>query len=323
MSISASIKRNKRRGGAVYPPRSIKRRIRRTRADIDAIKAAMFDVFEVEKPMTCRQMFYQLVSRGVIPKTESEYKGTVIRLLVELRVNGEIPFTWIADNTRWVRKRNSYNGLGELLDDMQGVYRRDLWRNQPTYVEIWLEKDALAGVLVEVTYDWDVPLMVSKGYPSVTYLQSAAIALASQAKPCYLYHFGDHDPSGVDITVNIERRLREFAPHAEIHFERVAVTPKQIKKWKLPTRPTKTTDTRSKGFEGASVDVDAIAPSKLRELCESCVTRHIDSERLERTRQIERQERRTLAEYVTELEESGDLDDDGDSDGTVEGEVIA
>lgn len=297
----------------VYSPRPIKRR-RRTRADVDTIKTAMMEVFGVERPMTCRQMFYQLVSRGVIPKTEAEYKGTIIRLLVEMRVNREIPFDYIADNTRWVRKRNSYNGLNELLSDMQGMYRRDLWRNQPAYVEIWLEKDALAGVLVDVTYDWDVPLMVSKGYPSVTYLQSAAIALATQGKPCYLYHFGDHDPSGVDITANIERRLREFAPNAEIHFERVAVTLKQIKKWKLPTRPTKLTDTRSKGFVGDSVDVDAIAPSKLRELCADCITRHIDAERLERTRTVEEQERATLADYVSELEESGELDNDDDND---------
>lgn len=312
---TATIKSDKRRRSAPYQARSTKRKTRRTRADVDAIKAAMLEVFAVEKPMTCRQMFYQLVSRGVITKLETEYKGTVIRLLVDMRVNRTIPFDWIADNTRWVRKRNSYSGIGELLDDMQSMYRRDLWRNQPTYVEIWLEKDALAGVLVDVTYEWDVPLMVSRGYPSVTYLQSAAIALAAQGKPCHLYHFGDHDPSGVDITANIERRLRQFAPDADIHFERIAVTPKQIKKWKLPTRPTKTTDTRSGSFEGDSVDVDAIAPSKLRELCESCITRHVDPERLERTRNVERQERRTLADYVAELEESGDLDNEDDDDG--------
>jgi hypothetical protein len=92
------------------------------------------------------------------------------------------------------------------------------------YVEIWLEKDALSGVLYPVTSEWDVPLMVTRGYSSLSFLHEAAEAITDQGKPAYIYYFGGHDPSGRDITRATEAGLREFAPAAEIHFKRIAVT---------------------------------------------------------------------------------------------------
>src|SRR5262249_3089988 len=152
------------------------------------------------------------------------------------------------------------------------TYRRDLWDNQDHYVEVWTEKDALAGVLLEETRKWDVPLMVSRGFASASYLYEAAETIKAVGKPTYLYYFGDHDPSGLYIDRAIERGLREHAPEADIHFERVAVKPWQIELWNLPTRPTKTKgNPHSKGFEGASVEVDAIPPTDLRELVADCI----------------------------------------------------
>lgn len=297
----------------INSPRPIKslKRPRRSRADVERIRNAMLEIFEIERPMTCRQMFYQLVSRGVIAKTELEYKATVIRLLGEMRLDRTIPFDWIADHTRWVRKARTHDSLSAMLDDCASTYRRHLWRTQPVYVEIWLEKDALAGVLSDVTYEWDVPLMVSRGYPSLSYLQSTAETLEAQDKPCYLYQFGDHDPSGVGIQQNIETRLRQFAPSAEIHFERVAVTESQIEDWNLPTRPTKATDTRARDFKGDSVDVDAIAPNELRKLCDTCISRHVDSTLLRQTRKIEKEERDSIHGIISLL--SGNADDDDSS----------
>jgi hypothetical protein len=122
-----------------------------------------------------------------------------------------------------------------------------------------------------------------------------SVALEAEDKPAFLYYFGDYDPSGCDITRAVERGIREFAPEAEIHFERVAVTREQIGAWDLPTRPTKQTDSRSKNFDGESVEVDAIPPARLRTMVRECIERHIDREALERTRTIEEQERQTLA----------------------------
>jgi hypothetical protein len=263
--------------------------------------------------MTVRQVFYQMVSRGAIDKTEGEYRKTVGRLLLSLRREHRISYDWIVDNTRWMRKPRTYTGLRDMLDQATRLYRRDLWQDQQDYVEVWLEKDALAGVLYAVTQDWGVPLMVVRGFSSETFLYSAAQAITDQiagGKCAHIYFFGDLDPSGLSITATVERRLRDMSremlkpPEAADHFfsfERVAVTREQVARWNLPTRPTKTTDTRSASFDGESVEVDAIPPGQLRDLVRECIEHHIDPDLLERTRQVEQAERESLANIVAEL----------------------
>lgn len=274
---------------------------RRSRSEMDRIKQAIGEVLAGIQPATVRQTFYQLVSRGVIGKTETEYKSTVVRLLASMRRSGEIPFGWIADNTRWMRKPSSYSSLNDMLTESQRFYRRAMWDDQDVYVEIWLEKDALSGVLYDVTAEFDVPLMVTRGYPSISYLYEAAEAIAETGKPAYLYYFGDYDPSGCDITRAVESGLREFAPDADIHFERVAVTPAQIAAWRLPSRPTKQSDSRSEGFDGDSVEVDSIPPATLRELVRNAITRHIDPRQMAASLAIEEQERETLGRIIGNL----------------------
>jgi len=265
---------------------------------MDVIRDGIWDVAFEDAPVTVRQVFYRLVSAGVIAKSEGEYKRTVCRLLTEMRLSGRIRFQWIADNTRWMRKPMSHSSLEAALQRTADTYRRALWDSQDTYVEVWLEKDALAGVLYDVTEEWDVPLMVTRGYPSLSYLHTAAETIADVGRPAYLYYFGDYDPSGVDIPRNVEARLREFAPAAEIHFKRVAVTPEQIAAWQLPTRPTKRTDSRSRGFAGESVEVDSIPPAQLRSLAEECIQQHIDWRQLKMLRAIEAEERRALRVFA-------------------------
>jgi hypothetical protein len=268
---------------------------RRTKAAVQAIRDAVYEIVARYQPMTVRQVFYQLVTRGVIAKTEAEYKTTVCRLLVQMRRDGQLPFHWIADNTRWMRKPDTYGSMEAMLRNCQQTYRRALWDSQNAYVEVWLEKEALAGVLVDITAKWDVPLMVTRGYPSVSYLYSAGQAIADESRPVYLYYFGDRDPSGVDIDRFVEHELRSYAPDCDLTFQRGAVLEQQIEEYGLQTRPTKKSDSRSKSFEGESVEVDAIAPDQLRAICEQCITQHIDGERLQRTLDVEQAECETLA----------------------------
>jgi hypothetical protein len=204
-----------------------------------------------------------------------------MRLLVEMREAGEIPFEWIPDNTRWMRKPSSFTGVEACLNSVANSYRRDLWASMPVHVEIWCEKDALAGVLLEETKVYDVPLMVARGYSSLSFLHNAARAIEARGKPAYIFHLGDLDPSGVDAARDIEAKLRRYAPGAEIHFERPAVTRAQVEEWDLPSRPTKTTDTRSKKFTGTSVELDAIPAPKLREIVRGCIERYVDQRQLE------------------------------------------
>jgi hypothetical protein len=154
-------------------------------------------------------------------------------------------------------------------------------------------------VIMEETKVYDVPLMVAKGYSSITFLHTAAKAIEAKGKPTYIYHFGDLDPSGVDAARDIETKLRRYAPGAEIHFERPAVTREQVERWNLPTRPTKQTDTRAKRFANAtSVELDAIPADRLRALVRECIERHVDQHQLAILRTAEESERELLKKWA-------------------------
>jgi hypothetical protein len=281
----------------VYVASDIKR-FRRSKAAITSIKDEIFDILEKDNPQTVRQVFYALTVRGVIRKEEIEYQRTVVRLLTELREANLIPFEWITDNTRLMRKPASFSNLKSCLESTANFYRRNVWSTMPVYVEIWCEKDALSGVLVIETEVYDVPLMTARGYSSITFLYNAAKAIQAKNKPAYIYHFGDLDPSGVDAARDIEAKLRRYAPGAEIHFERPAVTREQVERWNLPTRPTKMTDSRAKKFAGTSVELDAIPAAKLRELVRGCIEQHIDQKQYEFLKVTEKSERELLGKWA-------------------------
>lgn len=347
-----------------YGSRSIRRR-RRTAEEMEAIRQAIQSVLEDSHPMSVRQVYYQLTTLGAVEKTEREYK-TVVRLLGEMRRDGSIPYLWLADATRWMRKPDTYDSAVEAVEQLASAYRRNLWAKNDV-VELWLEKEALAGVLVEVTERWDVPLMVTRGYPSISYLYSAAEQVLNRwlnGRQTFIYYMGDHDPSGVDIDnkvlLGIGEAMRRIASGYKLwdkvecrlidnersrvrsvegreatveeleqlrsavsatvfgrgskewervrnvfafatfggHFTRLGVLPWQIEEWALPSRPTKSTDTRSKNFEGESVELDAIPSNVLRGLAEEAVQRHVDSERLEVLEKVEEEERRGLEQLA-------------------------
>ena len=348
-----------------YGSRSIRRR-RRTAEEMEAIRQAIRWVLEESHPMSVRQVYYQLTTLGVIDKTEKDYKSTVVRLLGEMRRDGSIPYSWLADATRWMRKPTTYDSAADAVEQLAAVYRRNLWTDSDV-VEVWVEKEALAGVLVEVTERWDVPLMVTRGYPSMSYLYSAAAQVVERwldGRRTFIYYMGDHDPSGVDIDRTVvegvgraarsvlvglpddrvthkladivgsdifqslglpaneeflEWRQRDwrwvlkpdddetfdswacrhtFRSLLGCHFERLGVLPSQIEEWKLPSRPTKRTDTRSKNFKGESVELDAIPADKLRGLAEDAILAHVDLDSLKVLETVEEEERKGLEQLA-------------------------
>ena len=267
-------------------------------------KELILDWARQHRPVTVRQIFYRLSTLEAVDKSERGYKA-VGRLCTQMRLDGEIPFSYFADNTRWMRRPRTYNTIEEALELTAQTYRKSLWQNQTAAAEIWLEKEALAGVIYPVTSLWDVPLMVVKGYPSVTFLHTAA----SQMKNDYFHHnritkifyLGDRDPSGLDIFRNITERIPEFAQNTPIVFQHVAVTPAQVRQWQLPSRPTKKKDSRAKDFEGESVELDAIQPSDLRQLVTDCIEKVIDSSQLQQLRAIEKMEKDSVPQLLRRL----------------------
>jgi hypothetical protein len=249
------------------------------------------------QPMSVRQVFYQASVRFIVDKLESGYEKVAVDL-VKMRRAGVLPYDWLTDITRWMRKPNTYNSVQEALEETARLYRKNLWRDADAYVEVWLEKDALGGVVEPLPARYDVPLMIARGYASLSFLHSAAEYISTLDRPAYIYHFGDYDPSGVNAAEKIEQTLREMAPDAEIVFERVAVTLKQIRDWNLPTRPTKKSDPRSKNFGRISVELDAIEPSRLRRLVQNVIERHLPRRQLAVLEAAEESERVLLRKFV-------------------------
>jgi len=159
-------------------------------------------------------------------------------------------------------------------------------------------RDALAGVIYPITDMYDVPLMVARGYATLSFLYSAAEYIDDLDVPTYIYHLGDFDPSGVNVGEKIEETLRELAPDAKIYFERIAGTPGQITEWNLPTPPTKASDTRSKGFGNISVDLDAINPNALRALVQETIEQHLPPDQFAVLKAAEQSEREAITSLV-------------------------
>jgi hypothetical protein len=207
-----------------------------------------------------------------------------------------MPYAWIVDYTRWMRKPQTFDSIEEALRYTAETYRRALWSRSDAYVEIWIEKEALMGVVDPITDEFDVPLMPARGYYSETFLYSAAEAIRERNKPTYIYHLGDYDPWGQNAADKIEEMLRKMAPGAEIHFIKLAVTPEQIEHWHLPTRPTKKVGIGKK-WRGDSVELDAIHPDNLRALVRNAIEQHVDGHQLQVIRAAEASERELLQSW--------------------------
>ena len=243
---------------------------RRSRKQIADIRAVIKSVLKADHPQTVRQVFYQLVVRNTIEKTENQYQTTVIRLLSEMRLAGEIPWSWIVDVSRRIRLTQTFDNTADALEHTARYYRRSALRESDVYIEIWSEKEALSGIIWDEASTYDVPVVISKGMPSLTQVYGSFLSIAQAArrgKRSYLYQFGDHDPTGCLIPKSIASRLNEFCDKhdcPEPLVERVALTKSQIRQHRLPTRPTKREGNRhARSFEGDSVELDALPSAVL------------------------------------------------------------
>lgn len=264
---------------------------------MDDLRAQIHQIAEESWPTTARFIFYRATALGVAPKTVAGYRA-VQRQVHLMREAGELPFEWIADNTRWMRKPDTYDDLESFLANAAATYRRALWSESDRYVEVWCESDSVAGVLVDITVEYDVPLMVVRGYSSSTFAYNAAKAIERDGRPAFLYYFGDHDPSGLDIERNLREKLHRYAPRADLDLHRVTVTQEDIDTLDLPGSIKKSTDTRSRKFVGKAVEIEAVPVDILRTWCRQVIEQHVDRHHLEILRVAEASERRILNRFA-------------------------
>lgn len=256
-------------------------------AKAQAIRAYILEDLEPRySVITVRGAFYQCCAAGLVPKNETSGYVPVQRQLLALRREGLLRWDFISDSTRWQRKPVTWGSADDALRSWQRGYRRNLWQDQDVQIEVWLEKDTLAGVLMETTEPWDVPLMVSRGQSGETFVYEAAQAARRAHEygvSTHIFALYDSDSYGRGTADTIRKKLKTYS-EAPIQFELLAVTEEQIEEWNLPTRPDKKEDREV-------VDLDAVPPDKLISLVDDAIANLVDAEAWEYQKLIEAEER--------------------------------
>lgn len=243
--------------------------------------------------LTLRQLYYQFVARDVIPNRVQEY-NRLGRIVSDARLAGLIDWDAIEDRTRNLEALPHWSDPADIVRSVARQFRVDRWENQPHRVEVWIEKEALAGVFERVCDELDVPFFSCRGYTSQSEMWSAAQRLREyheDDQTPVILHFGDHDPSGIDMTRDIVDRMALFEAWC-VRVDRLALNMHQVEEWRPPPNPAKTTDSRFEGYliryGNESWELDALEPRVLAELVRSEVMALVDDDAWEESeRQIQ------------------------------------
>jgi hypothetical protein len=252
--------------------------------------------------ITLRQLYYQLVARGIIANVMKEY-DRLVSVITDARYAGLIDWNAIEDNLRKPRIPSTFANLDEIVAAAIASYRLDYWEGMPDYVELYTEKDALSSILAPIANDRRIAFQVNRGYASASSMFEAFSRFSAKAdagKNCFILYLGDHDPSGIDMIRDIEDRLNEFGVVVEI--EHIALTERQIKKFNPPPNPAKMKDSRAAGYvarHGASCwEVDALPPDAMIRIVEAAIDAHLDEDERDRVLKIEAADKAKLAKLT-------------------------
>ena len=238
--------------------------------------------------LTLRQLYYQFVSRDLIPNSQKSYSrlGDIIS---NARLNGDIDWRAIKDRTRQLKENLHFDCPAEAIENISEWYKIDTRADQETYIECWVEKEALVGVVERICRKIDIPFFACRGYVSQTAMYEASKRFQDiqdyHYKNSIILHLGDHDPSGIDMTRDIAERLNlTFGIPVEI--KRIALNMPQIEKYNLPPNPAKLTDSRVGGYlkkyGSQSWELDALDPKTITALIEKEANKYTDIEKRNR-----------------------------------------
>lgn len=272
--------------------------------------------------LTLRQLFYQFVSRGLLPNDQRQYKrlGGVIN---DARMQGLLDWSAIEDRTRFLRENSHWTSPEQILRSAASSYAVDHWTGQDVRVEVWIEKDALTGVLDAVCPDLDIPYFSCRGYVSSSEMWRAGQRIYERSRrnlQTVILHLGDHDPSGIQMTEDIEARLLNFyewdiaydggTERSEIlmpEIRRIALTMDQVQQYNPPPNPAKLSDSRARDYVARygsdSWELDALEPNVLVQLIRDEVEPYIDRAIMQHVWDQEDDERQQLTDLVNRLGE--------------------
>lgn len=242
--------------------------------------------------LTLRQLYYQFVARDLFPndrrytwtgtKWKKDSSGTknaqpnykwLGNCINDGRLTGMVDWLAIEDRTRRLTGAAHWEDAPDAMKAVEAQFRIDLWERQPERVEVWIEKDALTGIIERTCAELDIPFMSCRGFLS----QSAAWRAYMRSKDHHvtILHFGDHDPSGMDMTRDNRDRLTDIYG-GDVTLERLALNMDQIRKYKPPPDPAKPTDSRFRRYvretgSQKAWELDALEPSVINKLIQDRV----------------------------------------------------
>lgn len=258
---------------------------KRNRATLDQAIEILEDFAAQGYDLTVRQLFYQLVSRDLIRNTQADYRR-IVDIVNDGRLCGLIDWNMIEDRTRNLKGLPHWSSPEEIMSQCAQDFMVDQWANQPNRVEVWIEKDAMVGLLSKPCNRNDVPFFSCRGYTSQSEMHVAAMRAVHYHRDLdpqtVILHLGDHDPSGIDMTRDITDRLNLFCDY---HFcpppkvVRIALNMDQIREYDPPPNPVKFKDTRAPDYVALygreSWELDALRPDVVDRL----ITKHIEEYR--------------------------------------------
>jgi len=253
--------------------------------------------------LTLRQLYYQFVARGRLDNTERNYKrlGAIIS---NARLAGLLDWNQMVDRTREVRELSHWEDPADIIDTCSRQFRIDTRADQKYYVEVWVEKDALAGVVVPACQELDVACLVCRGFVSQSAVWQASGRFLLQERNCVLLYLGDHDPSGIDMTRDIDDRLN-MTFGACVDVRRIALTMEQIEEYSPPPNPAKMTDSRYARYVEEYGDecweLDALDPRTLGDIILEAMLPLTDRKKLAALRRKQEKGRKQLGQVARML----------------------
>lgn len=303
----------------------------KTRAILRVIIDIIEDYAQQGFRLTLRQLYYQLVARDLIPNQENSYKR-IGEIVSRARRGGYIHWDAIEDRVRVPQSPSEFRDLDALINAAIHSYRLPRHQGQDIYVELWVEKDALAGVLAPIADDYHITLMVNRGYSSTSAMKEAGSRVREKCEElgveeAVILYLGDLDPSGEDMVRDVQDRVDEYLnrgrlldsdmnaetdeereerlPFVDIRVEKIALTPEQVDKYDPPPNPAKLTDSRAQKYieehGDSSWEVDALPPQVLRAVIEERLDELIDTALIDTIKEKEEADKKLLVDAVKKL----------------------
>jgi len=259
--------------------------------------------------LTLRQLYYQLVTKNIITNEEKSYSN-LSRVVSDGRLAGLIDWDAIEDRIRIPVIQSEFKDLKALVDAAIYSYRLPRLASQKNYLELWVEKDALAGVLRPIARQYHITMMVNRGYSSQSAMYESAKRFGYEQngiRNLFLLYLGDFDPSGEDMVRDISNRMEIFG--VNVIVKKIALNMDQVKYYNPPPNPAKKTDPRSKKFiakHGASSwEVDAINPAELSRIIKSEIESHLDMDLIKIIIDKENEDKERLLKSVDQIMSGG------------------